>query len=301
MSVKEILPPLTNFLKGRKTPFFTTYIYVWIIRNWEFILKFIYIDCPKELEHRIDLIKEYYPTNGDFICGIIINTILTLLFIGFTFFALSGARFLADLYQFNLVPRIRKLLDKIGTTWLLKEDIEPMRVEIEMLKKNLEEELEAKIKLQEQLKQQEIINHGYSDLLSKKEADIKSKTKKISEFNEKYQPEKELLITINDYTSEIIRLKDENKELKENIVKFSRFEAVEISDQIMNTQTGELLITYSNQKEPFTIEDYNSSPYQSLINFRLLKTESLKTHGKAILTGELTELGKLVINELESK
>ncbi|MGB0869490.1 MAG: hypothetical protein ACPGSD_07820 [Flavobacteriales bacterium] len=290
--MKEIISPVTSFLQARKTPFFTVYIYVWVIRNWELLMKLIFIDCPDSLQHRIDFINNAYPSINFFIWNLLINVTLTLLLIVITFFILAIARFITDYYQFTIVPEIRHRLDKIGSTHILKESIQPLKDELEIVKNDLEYERQSNVRLTERNKDlEDQISQKHEELLKLSEKNIIDSAglesrKKVMEYRN-LQGEVELLTTKNN---------ELNEQLEEYIVIHSK----QIAEEISKTKTGLSLLEYSRLDSPFIIKDYHSDVYSELITNKLIEKTSTSVHGENLLFGKLTELGTLVVKELEN-
>lgn len=125
--MKEIISPVTSFLQARKTPFFTTYIYVWIIRNWVFLINLIFTNEVCYADHWIFLIDQQFPSFDLFIEGVIKNIGITLVVIICTYLVLIISRGITNLYQFTVLPFVLQfvsrgeLMLKTEATNLLKD------------------------------------------------------------------------------------------------------------------------------------------------------------------------------------
>jgi len=286
--MKEIISPVTSFLQARKTPFFTTYIYVWIIRNWNFIIDLYYNKTKDDL---IKIIKNEYPTWWCFFWEIFLNVFFTLLLVAFTFFALACARVLTDCYQFTVVPYIRRKLDKIGSTHILKESIQPLKDELENYKIDLEYERQSNVRLTKKNKELE------NQIVQKHDELIKLSEKNIidsAEFGNRNKAK-----VFKGLQHEIELLKTNEVELNKKLNRYVDYQSKEIAAKIAKSKTALALLEYSRLDPPFIIKDYQSNIYNHLIFNKLIVESETSAHGKKILLGRLTELGILVAKELQ--
>lgn len=287
--MKELISPVTNFLEARKTPFFSIYLSVVLVRNWELFLKLISLDS---LSYRVALIKEAYPTALDFFFNIVGNIVITLVFIILTFLALACARYLTDMYQFKVVPKIRELFDKDKKTLVTKEYVQILKESMDSAEKKASEESELKRK-------SELENLELKEKVNQAEEKHSKLYNEYMELNRK----KDYSLINQEQSEKVTILEDENIKLKAENERLTKYKVQELAEQVVANRSEELLRQLSSLGESFDLDHNDISKdrrYIHLIQSKLLGTESMQSKsGSSFLRGELTTLGVLVVNELE--
>jgi hypothetical protein len=93
-----------------KNPFFGTYFFVWIIRNWELIYSLIYFDSSTNLEGRVTYIKGHF-ADDSFICDLLINLGVTFLLLSLSYILLNLSRFIVNYSELKIKPWIDNKID----------------------------------------------------------------------------------------------------------------------------------------------------------------------------------------------
>ncbi|WP_299208165.1 hypothetical protein [uncultured Dokdonia sp.] len=93
-----------------KNPFFGTYLFVWILRNWDFIYSLIYFDSSTNLESRLTYMKSYL-TENSFLYGLLINLGVTFLILSLSYVLLNLSRFIVNYSELKIKPWIDSKID----------------------------------------------------------------------------------------------------------------------------------------------------------------------------------------------
>ena len=87
-----------NFREKVTNPFLGTYLFVWIIRNWELVYSIFNFDKTHDLEFKVQFIKSYYAENA-FLMGILINILWTFGILIVTYVILNISRAIVNISE----------------------------------------------------------------------------------------------------------------------------------------------------------------------------------------------------------
>ena len=140
---------INNFKDKIKNPFLGTYIFVWLIRNWDLAFTLFNFDKGISLEKKIETINTYFIENS-FISGVFINIALTFLVLVITYVLLNISRGIVNMFEKQLKPWVYEKTDK--SSIVLKEDFEILKNERDNLLLRISEERDSKSRIEIELK-----------------------------------------------------------------------------------------------------------------------------------------------------
>jgi hypothetical protein len=269
ISWNEFLDSLKGEVQDKsKNPFFAAFITTWLIRHWEVIFILFNFDGSHTLDGKLYRINCYLyslPKN-DLLKTIGITFIVILL--GYLF--LNIARIISNVSEKLITPVIYKFT--AGKASIVIKEIYEEAVEREKkVRQKLQEEITAKLDLQNQIERWEISHKNLMDEMDK--------------LKEKFKED------INTGSSDKISSKGKDSEKEEELEpfakamvnKFSAGDTIEFMSLIKPIQTGEPILTS------------DSSVYRYL-TLGLIKQKGKQINGLALFT--LTELGSEVHKEI---
>lgn len=187
---KDILVSFSdNFKEKTRNPFLGTYIFIWVLRNWELVYSLFNFDNTYKLANKIDFVKSYYNTHS-FTEGVLWNIGWTFLVLTITYLVLNISRVIINISEKQLKPWVYKKTD--SKSIVLKSIHEEVRNERDTLQLRLDKERESKSKLEIRIKslEEEIIE------VKKKGESIKENSNKLKEVSGEAE---KLLKKINRY------------------------------------------------------------------------------------------------------
>ena len=110
--LQELIISFRDNLRARVTnPFLSTYILVWVIRNWELVYTFFYFDEDCTLNERIQIIRGFKIFENIF-GGVWTNIWISLLIIIIGYSLVNASRLIVEFFEKWLKPQILGLFDK---------------------------------------------------------------------------------------------------------------------------------------------------------------------------------------------
>jgi len=104
--VKDTINSILNNIKERTTnPFLGTLIVVWLVKNWTLVYSLLYFDSKLKLQDRLEYIKTYFSTHS-FLLNMVFVILITLGVLILTYILLGISRYLTEIYERRLVPKI---------------------------------------------------------------------------------------------------------------------------------------------------------------------------------------------------
>lgn len=261
--IKEMLVSFADNIKTKTSnPFFGTLILVWVGKNWNLIYSLFNFDSGTSLTQKNEFIIHHFSTLP-FIETLFWCVLETFFILIVSYFLINLSRLIINLYENKLTPQIYKWTD--AKSIVLKSVYDISENERKRLEKRLDEEREAKLRLQEDYDK---LEKKIADLLNEKGENLNKETEK-STTSPKQKDSKSIdidkLILIN------------NKLEKES--KINDFE--QIASDILN---GE-----SIQKSQKNIAEYTTLG---------LVVPGVKTGSPNYYSYSLSELGKRLHEEI---
>ncbi|HTC01134.1 MAG TPA: hypothetical protein VK705_10670 [Ferruginibacter sp.] len=134
-----------NISQKTTNPFLSTFIIVWLIKNWKFIYSLFNFDKDCTLSDKITIIESYFTNYNTFaVFWDCIEVSFIVLIITYTLLSLS--RLIVNFYDKIVNPQVYKLTD--NSSIILKSEYLKVTQEINRLEKRVEEERETKLRLQ---------------------------------------------------------------------------------------------------------------------------------------------------------
>ncbi|EMY3476827.1 DUF3450 domain-containing protein [Flavobacterium psychrophilum] len=148
--IKDFLISFTdNFKEKTKNPFLGTYLFVWLIRNWDLAYTLFNFDKDCTLDDKKTFISNYYK-NGDFISNLGGNILWAFGILITTYLLLNISRLIVNLSERRLTPWIYQITD--SKSIVLKSEYERIRAESDDLQLRLDKERESKSRLEARIK-----------------------------------------------------------------------------------------------------------------------------------------------------
>lgn len=156
--IKDLLVSFRDNFKEKSTnPFLGTYVFVWAVRNWVLIYTLFNFDNNTKLAEKVDFIQQYYSDNN-FYYGVLCNILWALAVLILTYTLLNISRFIVNTSEKRVTPWGYKITDSKSV--VLKSVYEQLRNNRDELQLRLEQERDARSKLETQIKslEDELIN-----------------------------------------------------------------------------------------------------------------------------------------------
>lgn len=145
--IKEFFLSFSESFKERvSNPFLSTYIVVWLIRNWELIYSILNFDTKLVLSEKVLYIKGFFGEQT-FIENLSINIIWSFVALITTYTLLNISRLIVNIFEKQLSPWIFKITDSKSV--VLKYDYDRLKTERNELQNKLNEERDAKFRLEQ--------------------------------------------------------------------------------------------------------------------------------------------------------
>lgn len=135
-----------NIVKKVTNPFLSTFVGVWIVRNWEFVYSIFFFDDSYSLEMRLTEIESYFADYS--IWDVAITILITFGILIATFILLSVSRLIVNFFDKTVTPWTYKITD-IGSV-VLKESYQTLESEISRLENRYQKEKETRLVLREE-------------------------------------------------------------------------------------------------------------------------------------------------------
>lgn len=145
--IKDMLVSFTENLKTKSTnPFFGTLILVWITKNWNLIYSLFNFDKDVTLVQKREFIINHF-SKQPLIEELLWCVLETFIIILISYFLVNLSRLIINFYEKRLTPLVYKQTDEKSI--VLKSVYDISEKERKRLEKKLDEERDAKLKLQE--------------------------------------------------------------------------------------------------------------------------------------------------------
>jgi len=145
--IKDFLISFKDNIKTKTSnPFFGALILVWITKNWNLIYSIFNFDSKTTLEEKRNFIVHHF-TARPFIETILWCVLETFIIILISYLLVNIARLIVNFFDKQVTPLVYKWTDEKSI--VLKSVFDALENERKRLEKRVEEEREAKLKLQE--------------------------------------------------------------------------------------------------------------------------------------------------------
>ena len=145
--IKDLLISFKDNIQTKTSnPFFGTLILVWITKNWNVIYSIFNFDSKTTLEEKRSFIITHF-TNRPFIETVLWCVLETFIILLISYILINLARLIVNFFDKQVTPLVYKWTDE--NSIVLKTVYEASENERKRLEKRVEEEREAKLKLQE--------------------------------------------------------------------------------------------------------------------------------------------------------
>jgi len=135
-----------NFKDKTSNPFFGTLIIVWLTKNWNLFYSIFNFDSGTTLDQKRDFILKHFELRP-FIETLVICVFEAFVILIVSYFLINLSRLIVNFYEKRVTPLVYKWTDE--NSIVLKSVYEVSENERKRLEKRVEEEREAKLKLQE--------------------------------------------------------------------------------------------------------------------------------------------------------
>lgn len=199
--IKDLLVSFReNFKEKTANPFLGTYFMVLLIRNWELVYSIFNFDKEYKLVDKITFIKNYL-LEREFISDLIINIFISFGILIATYLLLNLSRLVVNFSEKKITPFVYKITD--SKSIVLKSVYEKIRIERDELQYRLDQERDAKSKLDSQIKTLE-------DKLTELKIGLQKNKEQYNNENSKTMPKDyfDLLISKLESNSSINHFKD---------------------------------------------------------------------------------------------
>lgn len=156
MSVHEILLGFKDNIQKSRNPFFGTFIVVWVIRNWQFILTLFNLDLYPTMERKVEALKDYF-ADATLVGSFFWNAFITL------------GVLIASYVLLNVSKAIALFFQNYVSLWL-QDRLDPLSV---VPKEQLDMEQRTVTRLKMQLAKSERELNRLSQLLEDVTSDLK--------------------------------------------------------------------------------------------------------------------------------
>jgi len=163
-----------NIVKKVTNPFLSTFVGVWIVRNWEFVYSIFFFDDSYSLQTRLATIETYFINYS--IGDALITVSITFGILIITFVFLSISRLIVNFFDKTVTPWTYKITD-IGSV-VIKENYQALESEISRLENRYQEEKETRLVLRDE---NERLEKRIGELIS---GDEEKSESEILEYNE---------------------------------------------------------------------------------------------------------------------
>jgi hypothetical protein len=141
-----------NIRQKTTNPFFGTLIIVWIIHNWKLIFTFFNFEKNDTLQGKVLFLSQYFDAKP-FLLNLGSCVLSTFGVLILTYLLLNLSRLIVNWFDKKLTPLVYKITDK--NSILLKSTFQNLEYERDVLSQKLENEREAKLRLQKEVSQLE--------------------------------------------------------------------------------------------------------------------------------------------------
>ncbi len=137
-----------NFKEKTSNPFFGTLILVWFTKNWNLFYSISNFDPNMSLDKKRDFILKHFELRP-FIETLVSCAFESLVILIASYFLINLSRLIINFYEKRVTPYVYKWTDE--TSIVLKSVYELSENERKRLEKRIEEERDARLKLQEEI------------------------------------------------------------------------------------------------------------------------------------------------------
>lgn len=145
--IKDLIISFKDNIKTKTSnPFFGALILVWITKNWNLIYSVFNFDSKTTLEEKRDFIITHF-TTSPFLETLLWSVLETFIILVISYLFINIARLIVNFFDKQVTPLVYKWTDE--KTIVLKTVFDASENERKRLEKRVEEEREAKLRLQE--------------------------------------------------------------------------------------------------------------------------------------------------------
>jgi hypothetical protein len=161
--IKDLLISFKDNIKSKSVnPLFGAIIIVWLVKNWNLFFSLYYFDPKASLVEKRAFVIEHF-TNRPFLGTLLWCIGEAFIVLALSYLLLNAARLIINFYEKRLTPYVYKWTDEKSI--VLKSKYDTLESERKRLEKKVEEERDAKLKLQEDY---DNLEKRYSELLVNK-------------------------------------------------------------------------------------------------------------------------------------
>jgi len=184
--IKDIFSSFKDNIKQKTTnPFFGTLIIVWIIHNWKLVFTFFNFENEVPIKEKVEFLSKYLEPKP-FLSDLGICLLVSFIVLSSTYLLLNLSRMIVNFFEKRLTPWVYKVTD--SKSIVLKDTYDNLEKERDFLSNKLDNEREAKLRLQNEI------------------SNLEEKLKEKHIDSEKNNIEKSSNIEINEEKSKIIKL-----------------------------------------------------------------------------------------------
>jgi hypothetical protein len=235
---------IDNFKQRVKNPFFGTFIFVWVYRNWEAVYCFFNFDKEVKLYSRIDILK-YYFKDKHWFCELPINVFLALCLLILWFCIVVITKVIITFTYDNLIPLLTSKVE--SNSIVARDKYQSVKLERDTYLKEIYDERERNVKAEK----------NNSDLkqelaLEKENFSIKLKDLNDTEILLKEQKDKvtELSEQVDKLTSSLNDIEIKNLGLGKLLDKFKN----DNYNYFLDKENVKINTNYVNHTITFTLE-----------------------------------------------
>lgn len=231
--IKDLLISFKDNIKTKTSnPFFGALILIWSTRNWDLLFSIFNFDSKTTLEEKRNFIITHF-TNRPFIETLLWCVLETFIILLISYTLINIARLIVNFFDKRVTPLVYKWTDE--NSIVLKTVYQASENDRKRLEKRVEEEREAKLKLQEDY-----------DKLEKRITELLTEKNTVKQNNEEEQSTKKVKsntgITANE---EKLTLLFNNFQKEKKVVAFEN-----IASAILNNNTlgksNERVVDFTN-------------------------------------------------------
>lgn len=193
-----------NFKTKTSNPFFGTIILVWLTKNWNLLYSILNFDDKTTLEEKRHFIINHF-TSRPFVETLFLCVAESFFIILISYILINLSRLIVNFFDKQITPYVYKWTDEKSI--VLKSVYDNSENERKRLEKRVEEEREAKLKLQEEYDKlekrlAELISNKNPEIPNEKEEKSEKQTRNSKQKNNSSPNEDKLTLLINKFKKE---------------------------------------------------------------------------------------------------
>jgi hypothetical protein len=144
--LSEILVSFSDHIKKTRNPFFGTFIIVWVVRNWQFIITVFNLDLYSTLDAKIEVLKTYF-ADTTILSGFFNTAWISIVAIIVSYTLLNISRAIINTFENKVTPWVYKITQPKAI--VLKSDYDLLQKKLDKLEVRLTEERSKRIEAEE--------------------------------------------------------------------------------------------------------------------------------------------------------